>query len=123
LALIKKGLQPPILEVGNLKPRRAFLDVNDAVRGFYLAASRGKRGEAYNLCATRTYSIQEILRAAIRLCGVKVQIRPVSRLMRPSDEKIIFGSTKKIRRDTGWKPLRSLEQTLESMLEYWQEAP
>ena len=93
------------------------------MRGFYLAASRGQRGEAYNLCATRTYSIQEILRTAIRLCGVKVQIRPVSRLMRPSDEKIIFGSTKKIRRDTGWKPLRSLEQTLESMLEYWQEAP
>jgi len=123
LARIKKGLQAPVLEVGNLKPRRAFLDVSDAVRGFYLAASRGKRGEAYNLCATRTYSIQEILRTAIRLCGVKVQIRPVSRLMRPSDEKIIFGSTKKIRRDTGWKPLCSLEQTLESMLEYWQAAP
>ena len=24
---IKKGLQPPVIEVGNLKPRRAFLDV------------------------------------------------------------------------------------------------
>ena len=39
--------------------------------------------------------------------------------MRPSDEKIIFGSTKKIRKDTGWKPLLSLKQTLISMLEYW----
>jgi len=122
LARIKKGLQSPVLEVGNLKPRRAFLDVQDAVRGFYLAATKGKRGEAYNLCATRTYSIHEILHSAIRLGGVKVQIRPVSRLMRPSDEKIIFGSTEKIRRDTGWKPLYSLEQTLKSMLEYWHAA-
>ena len=120
LVLIKKGLQAPVIEVGNLKPRRAFLDVQDTVRGFYLAATRGKRGAAYNLCASRTHHIHEVLHTAIRLCGVKAEIRPVSRLMRPSDEKIIFGSTQKFRKDTGWKPLNSIEQTLQSMLEYWQ---
>ncbi len=62
-----------------------------------------------------------MLHSAIRLAGVKVEIKPVSHLMRPSDEKIIFGSTLKVRRDTGWKPLYSLEQTLKSMLEYWEE--
>lgn len=119
LVRIKKGLQSPIIEVGNLEPRRAFLDVNDTIRGFYLAAMKGKRGEAYNLCATRTYRIREVLDTAIRLAGVRAEIRPVPRLMRPSDEKIIFGSTKKIRKDTGWKPLNSVEQTLKSMLDYW----
>jgi len=119
LARIKKGLQSPIIEVGNLEPRRAFLDVNDAVRGFHLAAMKGKRGEAYNLCATRTYRIRELLHTAVRLSGVKAEIRPVARLMRPSDEKIIFGSTQKIRKDTGWKPLNSLDETLKSMLDYW----
>lgn len=121
LARIKKGLQAPVIEVGNLTPRRAFLDVNDTVRGFYLAAMKGKRGEAYNLCATRTYRMSEFLDIAIRLSGVKAEIRPVSRLMRPSDEKIIFGNTQKIRKDTGWKPLNSVEQTLKSMLDYWQD--
>ncbi len=66
-----------------------------------------------------THEISEILRTAIRLSGVKAEIRPAARLMRPSDEKIIFGSTQKFRRHTGWKPLRSIEQTLASMLEYW----
>jgi GDP-4-dehydro-6-deoxy-D-mannose reductase len=121
LIRIKKGLQPPVIEVGNLKPRRAFLDVSDTVRGFYLAALKGKRGEAYNLCAMTTHEISEILRTAIRLSGVKVEIRPAARLMRPSDEKIIFGSTQKFREDTGWKPVRSIEQTLASMLEYWDQ--
>jgi len=116
---IRKGLQPPIVEVGNLKSRRAFLDVNDTVRGFYFAARKGKRGEAYNLCASETYEIGNLLRTAIRLSGVKAQIRSVPRLMRPSDERIIFGSTEKIRRDTGWKPLVSIEQSLKSMLDYW----
>jgi GDP-4-dehydro-6-deoxy-D-mannose reductase len=119
LVRIKKGLQSPIIEVGNLKPRRAFLDVHDTVRGFYLAAMKGKGGEVYNLCASRTYQIHELLRIAIHLSGVKAEIRPVPRLMRPSDEKIIFGSTQKMRKDTGWKPLNSIEQTLRSMLDYW----
>ena len=120
LVRIKKGLQSPVIEVGNLKPRRAFLDVHDAVRGFYLAAIKGQCGESYNLCASRTYRIQELLHRAIGLAGVKAEIRPVPRLMRPSDEKIIFGSTQKIRKDTGWKPLKSIDQTLKSMLDYWQ---
>ena len=116
---IKKGLRPPVIEVGNLKSRRAFLDVNDTVRGFYLAATRGKRGESYNLCASQTYQIGGLLRTAIRLSGVKGEIRPVPHLMRQSDERIIFGSTEKIRKDTGWKQLLSIEQTVKSMLEYW----
>jgi GDP-4-dehydro-6-deoxy-D-mannose reductase len=120
LVRIKKGQQPPVIEVGNLKPRRAFLHVNDTVRAFFLAAMKGKPGEAYNLCATRTYEIREILHTAIRLSAVKPEIRPVDRLMRPSDEPIIFGSVRKIRRDTGWTPLLSIEQILKSMLEHWQ---
>ena len=119
LIRIKKGLQKPVIEVGNLKPHRAFLDVKDTVRGFYLAAMKGRRGEAYNLCAARTYEMNEVLRFAIDLSGLKVEVRPAASLMRPSDEKIIFGSTKKIRKDTGWKPVLSLKQTLTSMLEYW----
>lgn len=119
LIRIKKGLQKPVIEVGNLEPRRAFLDVNDTVRGFYLAALKGKRGEAYNLCATTTHQIGELLRIAIRVAGVKPEIRPAARLMRPSDERIIFGSSAKFRKDTGWKTLRSIEQTLTAMVEYW----
>jgi GDP-4-dehydro-6-deoxy-D-mannose reductase len=122
LVRIKKGLQPPVIEVGNLKPQRAFLDVQDTVRGFYLAALNGKRGEAYNLCASSTHEIGSLLRTAIRLSGVKAEIKPAARLMRPSDEKIIFGSTEKFRKDTGWEPTRTVEQTLSSMLQFWEQA-
>jgi GDP-4-dehydro-6-deoxy-D-mannose reductase len=119
LVRIEKGLQPPMIEVGNLSPHRAFLDVNDAVRGFYLAATKGQRGEAYNLCAPRTHSMGELLQTAIRLSGVTAEIRPAQHLMRPNDEQIIFGSTEKLRKHTGWEPRLSIEQTLGSMLSYW----
>lgn len=119
LVRIQKRLQPPVMEVGNLEPYRALLDVRDTVRGFYLAALKGRRGEPYNICASRTYQVGSILNKAIRLAGVKPEIRPVARLMRPSDEHVIFGNTRKFRNETGWKPLISLEQTLKTMLEYW----
>src|SRR5215472_1562767 len=119
LAASRKGRQAPVIEVGNLKPRRAFLDVQDTVRGFYIAAMKGKHGESYNLCAAKTHRIEDVLRTAIRLSGVKAEVRPVQRLMRPSDERIIFGSTRKIRKDTGWRPVNSIEHTLKSMLNYW----
>ncbi len=121
LVRVRKGLQPPVIRVGNLKPRRAFLDVSDAVRGFYLAATRGKRGRVYNLCAATTQEIGQLLRTAINLSGMNVKVRRSSDLMRPFDEKIIFGSTQKFRRDTGWKPRLSLEQTLTSMFDYWEQ--
>lgn len=117
---IKKGLQENVIEVGNLKPRRAFLDVRDTARGFYLAAEKGRRGEIYNLCATRTHTIGEILRTAMQLAGVEAEVRPVERLMRPSDEKIIFGNADKFRNQTGWRPLQKLEDTLSAMIQHWE---
>jgi GDP-4-dehydro-6-deoxy-D-mannose reductase len=121
LARMKKGLQELVIEVGNLKPLRAFLDVQDTVRGFYIASLKGKPGEAYNLCAARTHRIGDLLKTAIRLAEVKPKIHQAAHLMRPSDEKIIFGSTKKIRKHTGWKPEYTIEQTLTTMLQYWEQ--
>src|SRR5271170_2934723 len=122
LVRIKKGLQEPVIEVGNLKPRRAFLDVEDTVHGFYLAAQKGKRGEAYNLCARETHEIGDVLKTAMRLSGIKPEVRVAERLIRPSDERIIFGDTQKLQKDTGWKPRKSLEQTLGRRLAYWEHA-
>lgn len=116
---VRKGLQRPVIEVGNLYTKRAFLDVRDTVRGFYLAALKGVPGEAYNLCAAEASSMSEILKVAIRLAGVDVEIKQVRRLMRPSDERIIFGDTQKIRKATGWEPTRGLEETLSTMIDYW----
>jgi len=119
LIRIKKGLQRPVIEVGNLNSRRAFLDVNDTVRGFYLAALKGLKGEAYNLCATTTHKIGDLLHTAMRLSGVKARVHRAQHLMRPSDEKVIFGSTEKLRKHTGWKPTLTIEETLRSMLSFW----
>jgi len=121
LVRIRQKRQAPRIEVGNLKARRAFLHVNDAVRAFYLAAVRGKVGEAYNICGGQAVSMRKLLSSAIRLAGVKAEIAPVKALLRPTDEPTIWGDSTKFRKATGWKPASSLEQILSELIAYWDQ--
>lgn len=47
---------------GNLNTTRALLDVNDAMNAYWLAATKGKFGEIYNIGGVETYKISEILK-------------------------------------------------------------
>ncbi len=58
---IEAGRREPLIEVGNLEPRRDFSDVRDIVRGYWALLQRGEAGEVYNLCSGQTSSIQEVL--------------------------------------------------------------
>lgn len=120
LVAIRHGARPPVVEVGNLCTQRSFLHVDDAVRGFYLAALRGVPGEVYNLCGARVVTIEELLHLAMRLSGVQAEIRTAHRLVRPNDEKVIFGSTRKLRGETGWKATVPLSNTLRDTVRYWE---
>ncbi|MEA3378874.1 MAG: GDP-mannose 4,6-dehydratase [Nanoarchaeota archaeon] len=116
---IEKGIIEPILQVGNLKSRRAITDVRDVVKAFWLLINHGKVGEVYNICGDKVYSIQEILEKILEITGINPQIRQDANLLRPSDESIIVGDIEKIKMDAGWEPKIILEKTLKDMIEYW----
>jgi GDP-4-dehydro-6-deoxy-D-mannose reductase len=49
IARIELGLAPPVIRVGNLDAVRDFTDVRDMVRAYWLAVTRARPGEAYNI--------------------------------------------------------------------------
>jgi nucleoside-diphosphate-sugar epimerase len=61
----------------------------------------------------------ELLHMAICLSGVKARFDLLPPSCAGAMKKIIFGRTTKFHKDTGWKSLRSITQTLAAMLEYW----
>lgn len=122
LAEIEAGIRLPVIEVGNLDPRRDFSDVRDVVRGYWSLLDRGEAGEVYNLCSGQTWAIRDVLDFLVRSCKVtNVEIRERTARMRPSDVPLLVGDAGKIERATGWKTEIRFEDTLRDLLDYWRQ--
>ena len=122
VAEIEAGLRRPVIEVGNLAPRRDFSDVRDIVQGYWSLMERGTPGEVYNLCSGQAWAIREVLDvllAASKTPDVKVE--PRADRMRPSDVPLLVGDAGKILRTTGWKTEIRFEDTLRDLLDYWRQ--
>jgi len=119
--MIEKGLQEPIFRVGNLKTRRAITDVRDEIRAFYLATEKCEPGEAYNVSGKNVYQMQELLDKVLEITGIKVEVQVDPKLLRPTDEPIIYGDSSKLKEKTNWKQEIPIEKTLKDMIEFWRK--
>lgn len=121
VAEAEAGLGEPVLRVGDLSTRRDFSDVQDIVRGYYMALSQGEPGEVYNLGAERSYSIREILDRLMVLSSIPLRLEVDATRLRPVDIPEIVGDCSKFRARTGWQAQIPLEQSLKDILEYWRK--
>lgn len=121
IARIERGLQKPIVKVGNLQARRNFTDVRDMVSAYYLAMEKGIPGELYLIGSDQIYTIKECLRQLISLSPMKEKIRYKvdPQRLRPTELRILIGKFDKFERQTGWKPKILFKETMKSILEYW----
>jgi GDP-4-dehydro-6-deoxy-D-mannose reductase len=119
IASIEAGMQPPVIQAGNLEARRDFSDVRDIVRGYWLALERGEPGEVYNLCSGRAISIGQMLQMLLAMSGGKIEVVQDPKRLRPSDVAVLEGDCATFRALTGWAPSIPLERTLEDLLNYW----
>lgn len=121
IALIEKGRQKPVIEVGNLNAIRDFTDVRDMIKGYWLALQKGKAGEVYNISSGRGVTIKEVVRILLGFTDMDISIKKDPSRLRPSDVEILLGDSSKFRKQTGWKPQIPLEKTLLDLLNYWRE--
>ena len=122
LAAIEGGIIPPVLETGDLSPRRDLTDVRDVVTAYMALMDKGRRGEAYNIATGQTVSMREVLERLIALAGVSVEVRQRGDLLRATELTVPRVDTSKLRRETGWAPRFSLDETLAETLAYWRKA-
>ena len=115
---IEKGVAKDML-VGNLEARRDITDVEDVVNALWLLCDKGEMGEVYNVCSSKAYRIKDVLTQAIELSKVEIEVQVDPNLLRPTDEPIIMGDNTRIRERCGWVPKKSMEETLNKMLDYW----
>jgi len=119
IAQIEKGGIPPELLVGNLDVRRDYVDVRDMVNAYILALERGEDGDVYNISSGLPQSLHEILQTLLGLSDISIQIKVDPARFRPSDLPVIYGTSAKFHRLTGWEPRIPMRTTLQDLLDYW----
>ena len=116
IASIEEGQREAVINVGNLTAKRDFTDVRDIVRAYRLIVEKGQPGEAYNVASGLAYSIGQLLDILLGLSEIDIDVRVDPARLRPVDVPEIRGDSGKLRRDTGWQPSLSFEQTLQDVL-------
>jgi GDP-4-dehydro-6-deoxy-D-mannose reductase len=119
IARIERGLDPPRLAVGNLEAVRDFTDVRDIVRAYWLAATDGRAGEAYNVCSSRGISIRNLLDLLLSRSETKIEVEIDPARLRPADIPMLVGDGSRFAEATGWRPEIEFERTLGDLLEWW----
>lgn len=112
-----------IVELGNIKAKRDFTYVEDAVKGaIALIKYKKAEGEVINLGSNHTHSIEEITQTIAELGGwnpFKVIIEP--KRFRPLDVEILHSDYSKAQRLMGWKPETNLKEGLMRTIEWFKE--
>jgi GDP-4-dehydro-6-deoxy-D-mannose reductase len=120
---IERSRQPPVLETGDLRPLRDLTDVRDTVAAYVLLMERGRTGEAYNVASGREFPMRTVLDRLLELAGQKAEVRQRAALVRPTELTALRGDASKLRRETGWEPRFTLDETLAATLDYWRGQP
>ncbi len=112
VAAIELGMQEPVIRVGNIDAIRDFTDVRDMVRAYWLAVTKAKPGEVYNIATGHGISHPRHAEPrALALARSRCRIEVDPERLRPSDVEILIGDSSKFRADTGWEPRIPFEQT------------
>ncbi|MCX8014978.1 MAG: GDP-mannose 4,6-dehydratase [candidate division WOR-3 bacterium] len=121
IAEIEAGLAKPILNIGNLKVRRDYLDISDVVRAYELAMRKCRSGEIYNITSEKSYSIKEALDYLLKLSTVSIKVHIDKQLVRKYDIALLTGKADKFKKTTGWQPKVNFFTTLKNLLEYYRQ--
>ena len=119
MAEIEKGSQDHEIKVACWEYARDYTDVRDVARALWMAATKCKYGEAYNICSNRGRTALQVIDQLRMQSTAQFEIIQDRTLMRPNDIPVLMGDCTKFYKKTGWKPEIGFAQSMGDMLEWW----
>jgi GDP-4-dehydro-6-deoxy-D-mannose reductase len=113
---IKSAKDDRDIEVGNIYSRRDFIDVSDAVDGYWKILLYGNPGEVYNVCSGHSIQIIDLLNGLIKLSGKNINVVVGSKLIKSNDIPDSYGDNSKLKSLNNWSIEKSLQDSLINML-------
>ncbi len=121
ISLIEAGRQEPEMLVGDLSPRRDYLDRRDAAAALTALAARGRPGLVYNIGEGRSAPMRAILDGLLKASTARVRVVVDPSRLRPIQVRDLAADASRLRRDTGWRPRVPLARSLADTLAWWRE--
>ena len=126
IAAIEAGRKPPQLRVGDLSKARDFLDVRDVVEAYRgLVAKSRELGErsVFNIASGEPRAIGDLLEGLRRRAKTGFAIETDQNLLRAANVDIptVACDASRLREAIGWRPRHSIDDLLQSLLDYWRE--
>ncbi|HEY7577714.1 MAG TPA: GDP-mannose 4,6-dehydratase [Acetobacteraceae bacterium] len=122
VARIAAGLQPPVLEVGNIDARRDFLDVRDVCAAYLACVDKATTlppGAILNLASGKARRVGDILSDLQALAGITAEVRVDPARKRKRDVPFACGDATLAREGLGWTPAITWERTLRDVFDDW----
>lgn len=110
---------------GDGTPVRSFIYVTDAIIGMLYVMTKGKNGEAYNVCMEEgeasVYELAQLMAAQMKGSQAEISFNLETRKHDPAVKHAVSrvcGSSEKLR-GLGWSPSISLTETCRRMMKYY----
>jgi UDP-glucose 4-epimerase len=112
---LREGSSP--VRLGNLEPRRDYTDVVDVAEALERLLSLPDDGAGtFNVGSGRSVSVAELVSVCEQVLGRTVEVEVEPQRRRARDRAELVADPRLLRDATGWKPRRSLEETLTELL-------
>jgi GDP-4-dehydro-6-deoxy-D-mannose reductase len=116
IARIEAGQAPPSIRVGNLAVRRDYSDVRCVVDAYARLLVRRGEPHVVNVATGTAHSMASVLDRLLALATVEIAVEVDPSRLRRVDIPLLVGSSRRLAEATGWRPTRSLDETLADML-------
>ncbi len=120
VAKIERG-ELKFLKHGNLDTTRTIVDIDDAMEAYWLAATKGKIGQIYNIGGNKSIKLKNFLKLLTQHSTSKIKTKIDKNLLRKSDITLQIPSSKKFFKDTGWKPKNNFNESILDLLNYFRK--
>lgn len=114
---IAAGMQPPVIEAGDIDATRDFTDARDIVAAYAAMFRAGTTGRTYLVGSGVERRVRDVLQAMCQLAGVSPVVRQDPAKLRPAEQRRMVADASLLTADTGWRPLIPFETTLSDILD------
>jgi len=104
------------LSLGNIHTIRDFTDVRDFSKVFTCLIRHFRNGSIYNIASGQGITVDNIVKRLIQISGRPLTINIKESLERKNEIHSIIGSAQRLKAETGWKPIYTIDDTLKAML-------